>query len=221
VANREFDINVALDRIDDAIKPFPKAMLFELAEDGFNSPFEQLVACMISIRTRDEVSLIIARNLFKRARTPREMARLSAHEIDVLIHQSSFHEVKAEQILAIARDSVERLDGTIPCDQEALMSFKGIGLKCANLILGIACGEPHVAVDVHVHRITNRWGFVQTKTPEQTSAQLEEKTPRELWVALNRELVPFGKHICTGQLPHCTTCPVLDMCAQVGVTRHR
>ena len=188
---------------------------------GFDSPFEQLVACMISIRTRDEVSLVIARDVFARARTPLEMAELSVDEIDSLIHQSSFHEAKARQIKDIARESVERLGGGIPCDQAALMAFKGIGLKCANLVLGIACGEPHVGVDVHVHRIANRWGFIATSTPEQTSAALEEQTLPELWVDLNRELVPFGKHVCTGRMPHCSTCPVLDMCRQVGVTSHR
>ena len=101
------------------------------------------------------------------------------------------------------------------------MAFKGVGLKCANLVLGIACNQAHVAVDIHVHRITNRWGFVQTNSPEKTSEALEASVSRDHWVALNRELVPFGKHICTGKLPHCSTCPVLDMCDQVGVTSHR
>lgn len=221
VVKQPFDVGQALARIEEAIKPFPRAMLFELAADGFSSPFEQLVACMISIRTLDEVSLVVARRLFERARTPRQMSELSVDEIDTLIHQCSFHEAKARQILAIARESVDRLDGEIPCRQEALMSFKGVGLKCANLVLGIACRQPRVAVDVHVHRITNRWGYVETKTPEQTSEALERCVPHDLWVDLNRELVPFGKHICTGRLPHCSRCPVLDMCRQVGVTRHR
>lgn len=216
-----FNVDVALARIDEAIKPFPKAMLFELAESGFDSPFEQLVACMISIRTLDEVSLVVARRLFERARTPREMMALSAAEIDTFIHQSSFHEAKARQILAIANESVERLGGEIPCDQAGLMAFKGVGLKCANLVLGIACHQPRVAVDIHVHRITNRWGYVETRTPEATSEVLEQLVPRELWVDLNRELVPFGKHVCTGRQPLCSTCPVLEMCRQVGVTRHR
>ncbi len=221
MANDRFDVGLALQRIDRAIQLFPKAMLFELAEDGFNSPFEQLIACMISIRTRDEVSLVVARNLFERARTPREMLALSVDEIDDLIHQSSFHANKAAQIREIARESVERLDGDIPCDQESLMAFKGVGLKCANLVLGIACGQPRVAVDVHVHRISNRWGFVETKSPEKTSEALEATVSPDFWVALNRELVPFGKHICTGKLPRCSTCPLLDMCDQVGVTSHR
>jgi endonuclease-3 len=221
MSKRPFDIAFALELIEEAIKPFPKAMLFELAANGYDSPFEQLVACMISIRTRDEVSLVVARRVFARARTPEQIAALRVDDIDALIHQSSFHAAKAEQILAIAREAIHSYDGQIPCDQEALMSFKGVGLKCANLVLGIACGEPHVAVDIHVHRISNRWGFVETRSPEATSAALEAKMPRDLWIDLNRLLVPFGKHICTGRLPRCSTCPVLEMCQQVGVTERR
>jgi len=221
MTKKPFDIQIALQRVDKAIRPFPPAMLFELAHDGYDSPFEQLIACMISIRTRDEVSLTVARGLFERARTPRAMTTLDVDEIDRLIHASSFHESKAAQIRAIAERSLAEFDGDIPCDAETLMSFNGVGLKCANLVLGIACGQPRVAVDIHVHRITNRWGYIAEKTPERTSAALEAKMPHDLWIDLNRLLVPFGKHICTGTLPKCSTCPVLDMCQQVGVERHR
>jgi endonuclease-3 len=101
------------------------------------------------------------------------------------------------------------------------MSFHGVGIKCANLVLGIACKQPCVAVDVHVHRVTNRWGYVETRTPEETTQALTAKLPRRFWIEINRLLVPFGKHICTGVLPHCSTCPVLEMCRQVGVKAHR
>src|SRR6185312_12339925 len=207
-----FNIEIAMERVEEANRPFPPAMLFELASDGYDSAFEQLVACIISIRTRDETSLITARKLFERARTPAEMAKLSIAEIDELIHSSTFHEPKAAQINAIAERALAEYGGEVPCDAETLMSFNGVGLKCSNLVLGIACGQPRVAVDIHVHRITNRWGYVQTKNPERTSAELEAKMPHELWIDLNRLLVPFGKHICTGNLPKCSTCPVLDMC---------
>ncbi|HEX6986935.1 MAG TPA: endonuclease III, partial [Planctomycetaceae bacterium] len=96
-----------------------------------------------------------------------------------------------------------------------------VGPKCANLVLGIACGRPGVAVDVHVHRVTNRWGYVQARSPEATMAALRERLPQKFWVELNALLVPFGKHVCTGRLPKCSTCPLLDMCRQVGVTSHR
>jgi len=218
---KPFDIDLALKLISEAVHAFPKAAMFELAEQGFGSPFEQLIACMISIRTYDEVSLPTARKLFARARTPDEVSQMSSTEIDSLISASTFHERKAEQILAIARRIMEEFDGNLPCDSETLLSFSGIGPKCANLVLGIACGQPFISVDIHVHRVTNRWGYVKASTPEKTMVALEGKLPREHWTDINRLLVPFGKHICTGERPRCSACPVLEMCQQVGVSQKR
>ena len=216
-----FRIAVAMRRIRTAVEPFAKAALFELYDDGFRSPFEQLVACLISIRTRDEVTLPTARKLFAEARTPAAVARLSVQAIDNLIRACTFHEAKAAQIHAIARRVVEEFNGELPCDLDTLLSFRGVGIKCAHLVLGIACGQARIAVDIHVHRVANRWGYVRTRTPQQTTAELEGKLPRRYWVEINRLLVPFGKHVCTGVAPRCSTCPVLAMCQQVGVTSHR
>lgn len=218
---KQFDIDLALGRVGDAVRPFPKAAMFELAEAGFNSPFEQLVACMISIRTYDEVSLPTARKFFARARTPAQVSQLSIEEIDSLINTSTFHERKAEQIHEIARRIIDEYDGNLPCEREILLSFPGVGPKCANLVLGIACGQPYISVDIHVHRVTNRWRYVQASTPEKTMVALEAKLPHEHWLDINRLLVPFGKHICTGERPYCSTCPVLEMCQQVGVKGQR
>ena len=221
MSKRPFDIDLALSRIGEAVRPFPKAALFELAEDGFRSPFEQLVACIISIRTYDEVTLSIARRLFSLARTPADMSRLTSEEIDERIRKCTFHEAKARQIQQIASRVMTEYSGTLPCDPAVLLSFHGVGPKCANLVLGIACDQPFIGVDIHVHRVTNRWGYVQTSTPIRTTAALEAVLSRNHWTEINRLLVPFGKHICTGTLPHCSTCPVLEMCRQVGVRAHR
>ena len=216
-----FDVGLAMRRIREAVRGFPAAAMFALAEEGFGSPFEMLVACIISIRTRDETTMVSSRRLFALARTPEEMGRLSAREIDAAIGASTFHEPKARQIREIARRIVAEHGGDLPCSSEVLLSFSGVGPKCANLVLGIACGEARIGVDVHVHRVTNRWGYVRQPAPERTMLELEEKLPRRYWVEINRLLVPFGKHICTGKLPRCSTCPVLDMCRQVGVGAHR
>jgi len=218
---KPFDIDLAVKLISKAVSPFPKAAMFELAEDGFNSPFEQLVACMISIRTYDEVSLPTARKLFARARTPKQMSKLTPAEIDSLINTSTFHERKAAQIHVIAKRVMDEYDGEMPCDEEVLRSFSGVGPKCAHLVLGIVCKQPFISVDIHVHRVTNRWGYVKASTPEKTMDALAAKLPEKYWIDINRLLVPFGKHICTGTLPKCSTCPVLDMCQQVGVKAHR
>ncbi len=216
-----FDIDEMLRRIDSSVQSYPKAAMFELADKGFTSAFEQLVACIISIRTYDEVSLVAAQHLFARARMPAEIAALGAAEIDRLIHTATFHDRKAVQIHNIAKHVVEQYGGELPCDRNLILSFQGVGPKCANLAMGIACGEQVISVDIHVHRVTNRWGYVQTKTPEQTMAALEKKLPKQHWLDINRPLVPFGKHICTGQSPKCSSCPVLEFCHQVGVTTHR
>ena len=141
--------------------------------------------------------------------------------LDARIRDCAFHERKAAQIHEIARRALADHGGNLPCDEEVLLSLPGVGTKCANLVLAIACGQQRIGVDVHVHRVTNRWGYVRTSRPEATGKALEAKLPRRYWVAINRVLVPFGKHICTGRLPHCSTCPVLEYCRQVGVRAHR
>lgn len=218
---RPFDIGAVMRRIRAAVRPYPRAALFELRDEGFASPFEQLAACMISIRTLDEVTLPTARRLFARARTPAEVAELPVDQVDELIGSCAFHEAKARQIHTIARRCVEEHGGELPCDEAVILGMAGVGPKCANLVLGIACGAPKIGVDVHVHRVTNRWGYVATSTPEATMAALEAVLPKRYHVEINERLVPFGKHICTGRLPKCSTCPVLEYCRQVGVTEHR
>jgi endonuclease-3 len=195
--------------------------MFALAEEGHRSLFEQLVACILSIRTRDEVSLVAARRLFAAAGGPEEIAALGFAALDALIGDVTFHTAKAAQILDIARRTVRDFGGSLPCDAEVLRGFRGVGPKCAHLALGVACGERLISVDIHVHRVTNRWGYVRAPTPERTMAALAEILPRRYWVEINALLVPFGKHVCTGRLPKCSTCPVLDICRQVGVTAHR
>jgi len=218
---RPFDVDTATARIREAVRPFPKAAMFELAEDGFDSPFEQLIACLLSVRTRDETSLVAARRLFAVARTPAAMTELAPREIDALIPDVTFHERKAPQIRSIAERIVTEFAGDLPCDAEVMRSFAGIGPKCANLALGVACGQALISVDIHVHRVTNRWGYVRTSTPERTMPALQDVLPERYWIEINALLVPFGKHICTGDRPKCSTCPVLEMCQQVGVTSHR
>src|SRR5215831_13023038 len=146
---RPFDIDRAILHIREAVRPFPKAALFELAEEGFRSPFEQLIACIISIRTLDEVTLPTARRLFALARTPLEISRSTVADIDEHIHACIFHEAKARQIHEIARRIIKEYDGVLPCEPAVLLSFHGVGPKCTNLVLGIAGEQPSIAVDIH------------------------------------------------------------------------
>ena len=216
-----FDIDEVMRRIRAAVADVPDAAMFALRELGYGTLFQQLVACIISIRTTDEVSLPTALALLEQAPTPKDIVALDVKEIDAAIRSATFHAPKAAQIHAIARRAVEEFDGEIPADAEVLQSFAGVGPKCANLALGVARNVPRISVDVHVWRVVNRWGYVSGRTPEATLAALERVLPKKYWIEINRRLVPFGKHICTGIRPKCSTCPVLEYCRQVGVTEHR
>lgn len=218
---RSFDIDLAIVRLREAIRPFPQAALFALAAEGFNAPFELLMACIISIRTRDEVTLPCARRLFALARTPGAISQLTPEAIEKAISTSTFHDAKAKQMHDIACRLTTTHGDILPCDAVLLRSFRGVGPKCANLVLGLGCHQPCIGVDIHVHRVTNRWGYVHGSTPEHTMTALEAVLPQQYWVEINRLLVPFGKHICTGSRPRCSICPVLAMCQQQGVQSHR
>lgn len=216
-----FNLNMVLKRIEKAIAAYPKAAMFELYERGYTSLFEQLISCIVSIRTLDETTIPLSEKLFAIAKTPEALQKLSPKELETLLHGSQYPAQKAYTLLGIAKTAVEEYGGNLPADYEKLTALKGVGPKCANLALGVASGQPGISVDVHVHRVTNRWGFVQTNTPEQTMQALEKKVPKKKWIDINRLLMPFGKHICTGKLPHCSSCPVLEYCRQVGVEKHR
>lgn len=218
---RPFHIAAVLARIRAAVSHHADAALFELRERGFGTLFQQLVACIISIRTLDEVTLPASLRLLERAPDAAAMSRLDVSDIDALIRPATFHEPKARQIRELAVRVVGEFGGTIPADAALLQSFRGVGPKCANLALGVATGQQRISVDVHVARVTTRWGYVAGGSPERVQQELEAKLPPRYWVEINRLLVPFGKHVCTGRLPRCSTCPVLEYCAQVGVTAHR
>lgn len=204
--------------------PQQQAAMFMLADEGYTSVFEQVIAALISVRTTENVTLAASRRLLDAARTPAAMADLSQAEIVKLIKPCSFPEPKARDIHAIAVASRDQHHGKLPCDVEVLDAFHGVGPKVANLAIAASkdCTEPSgIPVDIHVHRVANRWGVIHSATPEKSQAQLEVTLPRKYWAEINRLLVPFGKFICTGVSPKCSTCPLLKMCAQVGVTTHR
>lgn len=210
-----------LARIEEAVKDYPKAAMFELYEQGYNTLFEQLVSCIISIRTLDETTIPLSLKLFKEARTPDALKRLGRDKIADILYGSTFPGQKADTMLAIADFALAQKSGVLPPDYDALTSIKGVGPKCANLALGVGLQVPAISVDVHVHRVVNRWGLIETAAPEKTMKALEVIVPKEGWIDINRLLMPFGKHICTYRLPHCSTCPVAEWCERVGVTKHR
>lgn len=213
-----FDFPVAMRRLRSAVRDRPKAAMFEPADEGFDSLFEQLVACILSIRTFEEVTLATARRLFAEARTPAQVAALSTGRIDELIHACTFHTPKARQIRAIAERFLQLNSKASRLDRESVLQFAGVGPKCANLAVGISSGRPvGIPVDVHVHRVVNRRGVVQANSPERTMIELEKVLPRRYWLEINKLLVPFGRHVCRAIRPRCPSCPLLSMCRQIGV----
>ena len=214
-----FDLAEMFHRIATAIQGFPKAAMFDLYERGYTTLFEQLLSCIISIRTLDETTIPLSLRLYEKARTPEQLLQLSPQELETLLIGSQYPGQKAYTMLGIAKAAVEIYGGVLPADFEKLTALKGVGPKCANLALGVATGKAAISVDVHVHRVVNRWGFVQSATPEKTMKALEEKVPQDQWIDVNRLLMPFGKHICKA-IPLCSSCPVLIYCRQVGVTKH-
>ena len=212
-----FDIHEAFHRLRAACARLPKAAMFQLRDEGYDTPFEQLVASLISARTLDETTIPVCRRLFARARTPAAMAALDEGELTALLRGATFPEPKARDILALSRAVVERHGGQVPDTPEDLTAFRGVGPKVAALTLAVGFNKPAICVDIHVHRVANRWGYVAASTPERTMSALAAKLPEEYWIEINERLVPFGKRVCTGPRPRCPTCPLLSMCRQVGV----
>ena len=213
------DIDALLGLLRRAVAPLPKAAMFELRDRGHGTPFEQLVAALISARTRDETTTPVCLRLFAVARTPAAMAALEEQALVELLHGATFPEPKARDILALSRSIAAA--GTVPDTAEGLMALRGVGPKIAALTLGVGFGVPAISVDIHVHRIVNRWGYVAARTPEATMRALAAMLPGRYWIEINERLVPFGKFICTGERPRCSTCLLLRQCRQVGVTATR
>lgn len=184
-------------------------------------PFQVLISCLLSLRTRDETTEAASARLFRLADTPRRMLRLSADQIESAIYPVSFYRNKAKQILAICRDLLEKFGGNVPDSIDALLTLPGVGRKTANLVVTVAFRKPGICVDTHVHRISNRIGYIRTKNPEESEMALRKKLPKRYWIIYNDLLVPFGQFICKPVSPICSRCEISSYCRQVGVEKKR
>ena len=185
------------------------------------SAFHVLVSCIISLRTKDAVTAAASTRLFKRADSLQEMVCLEISEIADLIYPAGFYRTKAEQIFEICKKLLAEYNGVVPDSIEELLCFKGVGRKTANLVMTLGHGLQGICVDIHVHRITNRWGYVTTKTPDQTEQVLRGKLPDEYWIKINDLLVCYGQNMCYPVSPACTRCRLADYCDRIGVLRSR
>ena len=184
-------------------------------------PYQILISCLISLRTKDDVTNRASQRLFQKASTPQQMIRLSQTFIEKLIYPAGFYRTKAQRILEISKDVLQRFGGKIPDHMEDLLSLKGVGRKTANLVLTLGFDQDGICVDIHVHRISNRLGLVKTKNPYETEQALQKVLPRRDWKIINDLLVPFGQNLCRPISPFCSRCPIVSYCKRIGVAQSR
>jgi len=191
-----------------------------LAADQRN-PFVILISTLLSLRTKDEVTAVATERLLEIAATPEEMVGIPLTKIEKAIYPVGFYHVKARTIHSVCRELIERFDSQVPANLDDLLSIKGVGRKTANLVVALAYGMDAICVDIHVHRISNRLGYIKTGTPEKTEFALRDKLPRRYWIIYNTLLVAFGRRTCKPVSPLCSQCPVYKYCGRMGITKSR
>lgn len=213
-------VDVVMRRIGRAIRVMELPAIEKLSEENASTPFQTLVATLLSAQTKDAVTHAASLRLFGVADTPQALARLPERRIERLIYPVSFYRNKARHVRETARQIVERFGGTVPMTMDELLTLPGVGRKTANLVLIVAHqSEDNICVDTHVHRIANRFGWVRTRTPEQTEQALYKAAPRRWWADINLYLVTWGQQVCKPVYPLCSACAVDDVCPRIGVTR--
>jgi endonuclease-3 len=213
------DISGVIRRLRRTRPAWNPTALAEFADQG--DPFRVLIACILSLRTQDTTTGPAAARLFAVADTPERMLELTPARIEKLIYPVGFYRTKAGVILKICRDLLAKFGGHVPDTIDELLTLDGVGRKTANLVVTMGFNKPGICVDTHVHRISNRLGYVRTRTPEETEMALRARLPRRFWIGYNDLLVAFGQNICAPISPKCSGCPVTALCRRVGVTTSR
>ena len=206
------DIDKIVSLLKDAKQPqseFVKLM------DSFKNPYLVLIACILSLRTNDKTTYPATLRMLELAKTPKEMKNVSVEDLSKAIYPVGFYDNKARQIIELSKTIDEELCGKVPDEIEDLIKFKGVGRKTANLVLSLGFNKPAICVDVHVHRIFNRLGYIKTKTPEETEFALREKLPQKYWIDINTLLVTHGQNFCKPIKPRCSECPIARYCAKI------
>ena len=186
-----------------------------------NDPYLTLISCLLSLRTKDETTAGASERLFRFAANPKQIVLLAPRTLEKAIFPVGFYKTKAKTVLGISQDLLDRFNGKVPDDLDALLTLKGVGRKTANLVITLAFKKDGICVDTHVHRISNRWGYVKTKSPEETEMALRNKLPRRYWQIYNDLLVSFGQNLCHPTSPWCSCCPLAADCDRAGVVHSR
>ena len=207
-----FDIDKVVEILEKSKQP--KSEFVKLMDD-FKSPYIVLISCILSLRTKDQTTYPATLRMLKLAKTPQEMMNVKVEDLERAIYPVGFYKNKAKQIIELSKELVEKYNGKVPCDIDELCKFKGVGRKTANLVLSQGFNVPAICVDVHVHRIFNRLGYVKTKNPEETEFALREKLPQKYWIPINSLLVTHGQNVCKSTKPMCEICPIEKYCSKV------
>ncbi|MGO9119450.1 MAG: endonuclease III domain-containing protein [Desulfomonilaceae bacterium] len=219
-AERQPDIHKIIKILRKEIRHFGVPIVTEVSQRR-RDPFEVLVTTILSLRTKDEVTREAARRLLDKVHSPQDIIDIKEQDLARLIFPVGFYKTKAKNLKNISKDLIEEFEGRVPDDLDELLKLKGVGRKTANLVITLAFGKPGICVDTHVHRVSNRLGYVATKTPEATEMALREKLPRQYWIEYNDLLVTWGQNICRPISPFCSKCAIRLYCRQVGVVTHR
>lgn len=217
---KDADINTVIKILKSELAVGAMPIVSHLAESQ-RDPFVILISTLLSLRTKDEVTAAATDRLFELASTPEEMLSVPVEKIAKTIYPVGFYRVKANNIHHVCRDLINRFDSKVPDDIDTLLTIKGVGRKTANLVVSLAHGKEAICVDTHVHRISNRLGYVKTKTPDETEFALREKLPRRHWIIYNTIMVAFGRKTCKPVSPLCSQCPLKQYCQRVAVTLSR
>lgn len=214
-----FDIDAVLKIIEQENKQFIEPIVTTISRE--RTPFHVLISCLLSLRTKDQTTREASNRLFSVADNPEDMIKIPAARLEKLIYPVGFYKTKARRIKEICRVLIKTYKGRVPDEIDELLKLNGVGRKTANLVVTLGYKKSGICVDTHVHRVTNRWGYIRTKNPYETEFALREKLPRKYWLVINDLLVTFGQNICVPISPKCSICPVNVYCKKVGVTRHR
>lgn len=218
---RQDQITAALRVVKREIWQWEEPVLGVVSRESNRDPFRILIACLLSLRTKDKTTGEASGRLFALAHQPASMLALPLQKIEQAIYPVCFYRTKAKSIHAICRRLLDVYRGAVPDSIEELVTLSGVGRKTANLVVTVAFGKPGICVDIHVHRISNRWGYVKTKTPEETEEALRRKLPKPHWITFNDLLVPYGQHLCQPVSPFCSQCKLTEYCDRVGVKKSR
>lgn len=218
---RQDQIHAAIKIVRREILQWQEPVVGVVARKSDRDPFRILISCLLSLRTKDKTTSEASARLFALAHTPAGLLKLPLKKIEQAIYPVGFYRTKAKSIHAISERLLRLYEGEVPDSIDELMTLPGVGRKTANLVVTVGYGLPGICVDIHVHRISNRWGYVKTKTPEQTETALRRKLPKEYWITFNDLLVPYGQNLCQPVSPFCSRCKLTDYCDRVGVKKSR